>query len=124
MMTPSLDTAYDACEEITRNEARNFAYGIRLLPVPKRQAMSALYAFARRVDDIGDGPGASHDKLVALATVRDQIASLSAGSHDSDDLVLVALADAAEHYAIPLDALYELVTGCEMDCREQAYESF
>ena len=51
-----LATAYDRCEAITRREARNFFYGIRLLPAPKRAAMSALYAFARRVDDIGDGP--------------------------------------------------------------------
>ena len=49
-----LDLAYRACEEITRREAANFHYGIRLLPRDKRQAMSAVYAFARRVDDIGD----------------------------------------------------------------------
>nr|MDQ2725355.1 squalene/phytoene synthase family protein [Actinomycetota bacterium] len=47
--------AYARCEEVTRAEARNFSYGIRLLPRPKRQAMSALYAVARRIDDIGDG---------------------------------------------------------------------
>ena len=52
----ALEIAYARCEEITRAEARNFSYGIRLLPLDKRQAMSALYAFARRVDDIGDGP--------------------------------------------------------------------
>ena len=48
--------AYQRCEEITRTEARNFSYGIRLLPKAKRQAMSALYAMARRIDDVGDGP--------------------------------------------------------------------
>ena len=50
-----VDMAYGACEEITRREAANFYYGIRLLPRDKRRAMSAVYAFARRVDDIGDG---------------------------------------------------------------------
>ena len=58
-----LATAYDRCEAITRREARNFFYGIRLLPAPKRAAMSALYAFARRVDDIGDGAGTAREKL-------------------------------------------------------------
>ena len=33
--------AYARCEEITRAEAKNFSYGIRLLPEPKRNAMSA-----------------------------------------------------------------------------------
>ena len=69
-----LERAYQACEEITRLEARNFAYGIRLLPESKRRAMSALYAFARRVDDIGDGAASSTDKLIELARVREQIA--------------------------------------------------
>ena len=56
-MIPSADVerAYRSCVRITRHEAANFFYGIRLLPRPKRQAMSAVYAFARRVDDIGDG---------------------------------------------------------------------
>ncbi len=49
-----LEYAYRECEQITRREAANFYYGIRLLPRFKRQAMCANYAFARRVDDIGD----------------------------------------------------------------------
>ncbi|MDN5751579.1 MAG: squalene/phytoene synthase family protein, partial [Pseudonocardia sp.] len=51
----SVDEAYEECERITRSQAKNFSYGIRLLPAPKRRALSAVYAFARRVDDIGDG---------------------------------------------------------------------
>ena len=47
--------AYAEVERITRREARNFAYGIMVLPKPKRQAIAAVYAFARRVDDIADG---------------------------------------------------------------------
>jgi 15-cis-phytoene synthase len=55
--------AYEHCERITRSRARNFYYGIRLLPPGKRAAMCALYAMARRIDDVGDslvttpGPG-------------------------------------------------------------------
>ena len=49
------DDAYAQCEQITWEQARNFAYGIRLLPVDKRRALAAVYAFARRIDDIGDG---------------------------------------------------------------------
>jgi len=52
--------AYRRCEEITREQAANFHYGIRLLPRDKRVAMSAVYAFARRVDDIGDGDRRRH----------------------------------------------------------------
>ncbi|MCU1493048.1 MAG: hpnD [Acidimicrobiaceae bacterium] len=118
-----LAAAYARCEEITKVEAKNFAYGIRLLPTPKRQAMSALYAFARRVDDVGDGPGSAADKLVALAEIRKQVESLHA-PQPAGDAVLVALGDAVTRYPIPLGALDELVTGCEMDCRQERYETF
>ena len=50
-----VDLAYDYCQDVTRREAANFFYGIRLLPLEKRRALSAVYALARRVDDIGDG---------------------------------------------------------------------
>jgi phytoene synthase len=123
MSPPALDAAYARCEAITKAEAKNFAYGIRLLPAPKRQAMSALYAFARRVDDIGDRPGSAADKLAGLAAVREQIQSLGEIEH-RDDPVLLALGDAARRYPIPLGALDEIVTGCEMDCRHQVYETF
>src|SRR5260221_10511588 len=43
------------CEQLTRRAARNFYYGLKLLPEPKRSAMFALYAYMRLVDDIADG---------------------------------------------------------------------
>lgn len=116
--------AYQHCEEITRAEARNFSYGIRLLPHDKRDAMSALYAFARRVDDIGDGIGAAEDKLIALAKTRQEIEKIASGNPPAGDPVLIALADAIERYSMPTAALGELVTGCEMDCRQKRYETF
>src|SRR5471030_3296434 len=42
------------CEQLTRTQARNFYYGLKLLPEPKRSAMFALYAYMRLVDDIAD----------------------------------------------------------------------
>src|SRR5260221_6732976 len=42
------------CEQLTRAKARNFYYGLKLLPEPKRSAMYALYAYMRLVDDIAD----------------------------------------------------------------------
>jgi 15-cis-phytoene synthase len=117
-------SAYRRCEEITRNEARNFSYGIRLLPTQKRWAMSALYAFARRVDDIGDGAAPVEEKLASLALIRRDIVAMADGRPPAGDPVLVALSDALANYPIPISALGELVTGCEMDCRETRYATF
>jgi phytoene synthase len=119
------DAAYARCEEITTAEARNFSYGIKLLPRAKRQAMSALYALARRIDDIGDGDGPAADKLAALAGVRKDLAALAAGAPPSpDDPVLVAVADVANRFPIPISALEELVDGCEMDVHGTEYRTF
>jgi phytoene synthase len=119
-----LAAAYARCEEITRNEAKNFAYGIRLLPSDKRQAMSALYAFARRLDDIGDGDAPVAEKLVALQASRTELVTVERGTPHPADPVLVALADAAKRYPIPLAAFSELIDGCEMDCRQSSYRTF
>jgi phytoene synthase len=115
--------AYRHCEQITWSQARNFSYGIRLLPPAKRQALAAVYAFARRIDDIGDGDLPAPDKLAALAGARASLAALGAGSADGD-LVLVALRDAAGRFDIPLAAFGELIDGCEADVRGVTYQTF
>ncbi|WP_433220809.1 squalene/phytoene synthase family protein [Microtetraspora malaysiensis] len=62
--------AYQHCEQIMRRNARNFSYGLRLLPAPKRRALSAVYAFARRIDDIADGHGPAGARLARLNAAR------------------------------------------------------
>ncbi|HEX5087646.1 MAG TPA: presqualene diphosphate synthase HpnD [Nocardioides sp.] len=103
--------AYERCREITRTEAKNFFYGIRLLPPDRRDALCALYALARRIDDIGDGDLPVADKRAALEQVRKDLVALD----DSDDPVLVAVADAARRFPVPLSAFEELVEGVGMD---------
>ena len=131
-----LERAYRSCEEITKREAANFHYGIRLLPRDKRQAMSAVYAFARRVDDIGDDPGESAAKLAALAAERSTLAAVAdgaigpgpkrdgAGSDWCGDPVAIALADARARFDLPLEALELLIEGVELDVLGTRYDTF
>jgi 15-cis-phytoene synthase len=125
---PDVAAAYRHCETITRQQAKNFAYGITLLPGDKRRALSAVYAFARRIDDIGDGTLAVPEKLAALQSARSAVASLSAGTGDeatvAGDDVLVALSDAGRRFPIPLAVFGELIDGCEADVRGVSYATF
>jgi phytoene synthase len=124
-----LDGAYAACAAITRREARNFFYGIRLLPPPRRSALCAVYALARRIDDIGDGDLPLERKTAALAELREALHRMGSDrGPDADDPVVTAVADAARRYPIPLEAFDELVTGVGMDVAMDAgarrYETF
>jgi 15-cis-phytoene synthase len=119
-VTATLEEAYSICETTTRTQARNFHYGIRLLPREKRQALCALYALARRVDDIGDGTLPDDVKRRQLGELRLAIAAMA----DSSDPVLVAVRDAARRRPIPIGAFDELIDGVEMDIDGTRFETF
>ncbi|MER5884839.1 presqualene diphosphate synthase HpnD [Streptomyces sp. NPDC001941] len=122
----SVQAAYSYCEAVTGQQARNFAYGIRLLPTDKRQAMSALYAFSRRVDDIGDGTLHPEAKLERLEGTREILGRVRRGEVEDDDTdpVAVALADTARRFPVPLGGLDELIDGVLMDVRGETYETW
>jgi phytoene synthase len=126
MTTAEVDvgSAYRHCESITRHSARNFYYGIALLPHDKRRALCALYAMARRIDDIGDDLGPIPARLAALGAVRQDLDRVAAGAPLTNDPVLVALVDAARRFPIPITALMEIVEGCEMDVGGRTYNTF
>ena len=122
--------AYRSCEAVTREQAGNFFYGIRLLPAERRRAMCAIYAFARRVDDIGDGALDRDEKLARLDAQERSLEALGAdaaaptGAAGADDPVVLALADARARFAFPASALSELIEGVRMDVHGATYDSF
>ena len=113
------DEAYAETDRITRATARNFAWGIRVLPGPKRRAIAALYAFARHVDDLADRSEPARMELEGWRAAAEALPESRDG-----DAILVALADAMERYSIPKQALVDLVDGALMDCDRSRYGSW
>jgi phytoene synthase len=111
--------AYAEVERLTRRRARNFAYGIMVLPRDKRRAIAAVYAFARRVDDIADGELAPEKKRAVLQQLH---AALEGPPRD--DAMLIALADARTRFPIPAQSLHDLVDGGLQDLDQSRYASF
>jgi 15-cis-phytoene synthase len=116
------EAAYAEVLRLTRREARNFAWGVMVLPRPKRHAVAALYAFARRVDDIADSPLEPSERRARLEECRAAVESLPVSPNG--DAVLVALADTMSRYPIPKSALLDLVDGGLMDVDKTRYANW
>lgn len=114
----SVQEAYAEVGRITRREAKNFAYGIMVLPKAKRQAIAAIYAFARTVDDVADGELPLEEKQIGLEELR---AALDA---DGADPVFVALRDARQRFDIPRAPLEALIDGGLQDLEQATYADF
>ena len=113
-----IKVAYSVCRGITRSAARNFYYAFMVLPKAKRQALSAIYAFMRRCDDIADDeslPVAERRRL--LGAWLDAVHRAQAG-HATDDPVLLALTAAQRRFYIPDVLLDQLAHGTAMDLED------
>ena len=86
---------------------------MRRLPAERRRAMYAIYAFCREVDDITDEPGATEDKLRALAGWREEISRLYAGQPQWP--TSRALLEAVERYELPQEEFLSVIDGMEID---------
>jgi phytoene synthase len=114
----NVDAAYAEVERVTRARAKNFAYGIMVLPRDKRRAIAAIYAFAREVDDVADGGLPPDEKRQRLQALR---ATLDAPPVDA---MSTALCDARMRYEIPHAPLSALVDGGLQDLEQATYATF
>ena len=113
--SPQLAMAYSVCRGITRSAAKNFYYAFLVLPPRKREALSAVYAFMRRCDDIADDPNLSlPERRQKLDAWLDSLHRAQQGE-PTDDPILLALTDTQRRYRIPAGLLDELALGTAMD---------
>ncbi len=111
----TLKTAYAVCRGIARREAKNFYYAFVALPLPKRNAICAIYAFMRKADDLADDESVSvGERRVRLEAWLGEWRKASAGA-ETPDPVFVAVRDATRRFRISLTLLDELVAGVTMD---------
>ena len=119
-MTPTassneLARAYAACRTIAKREAKNFYYAFVALPLERRNAICAIYAFMRQADDLADDESLPREerrlRLHAWLAAWRQAAAGGATA----DPVFLAVRDATARFAIPLQLLDELVDGVAMD---------
>ncbi len=111
-------------QAITRKSASNLALAFVLLPKPKRDAMSALYAFCREVDDVADEDSvAVAQRRVGLNAWRTDIRRACDGGQPEFP-VNQEFQPFIRHYQLRFELFNELIQGCEMDLDTQRYETY
>lgn len=98
---------------VVRRSGTSFAAGMRILPRPRREAMYAIYAFAREIDDIADEGGSYEARMAGLAAWRGEIARIFAGAPET--AIGVALLPAIRAYDLDRHEFEMLIEGMEMD---------
>ncbi len=119
----SLLAAYAECESLTAVHSRSFHMASGLLPLEKRRAVRALYAFCRVTDDIVDNNPADNPSM-AVTELHKWRTHAFATEPPADDPVAVAWADARLRYRVPLRYAEQLVEGVARDLTQTRYESF
>jgi squalene synthase HpnC len=139
-LSKTIAQSYEECHRLARASQSNFYYAFFLLPKPKRDAMAALYAFMRLVDDVADEGAGLAVKQRGLAkwraaldqyiTGQDQVFDGNAAmaspapSLSGASEVLPALVDTMQRYKMPARYLHDLISGAEMDLTVQTYPTF
>jgi len=135
-----ISESYEACHHIARAAHSNFYYAFFLLPKPKRDALAALYAFMRLVDDVADenqGLLAKQRGLAKWRAALDEavtghlqvfdgtaVVPLPSEASYGEAEVLPALVDTMQRYKMPARYLHDLISGAEMDLTVQNYPTF
>jgi 15-cis-phytoene synthase len=117
----ALEADYIRCAEVTRRAASNFYYAFMLLPLERRRALHAVYAFCRFVDDIADDDSV-REPAAMLARWREELDKVYAGTATRP--VSRALADNVHRFNIPRRYFEEVIDGVEMDLTRRRYASF
>ena len=116
-MTPD-----EYCEKKAAQSGSSFYYSFRLLPRPRRTAITALYAYCREVDDVVDEVSDPNVARVKLAWWRTEIDAIFSGTPQHP--VAVALVKAVERYGLTRTNLQTVIDGMQMDLEKVRYVDF
>lgn len=115
-------TPQEYCQNKAAQSGSSFYYSFLILPKDKRDAITALYAFCREVDDIVDSRGEDHIKHTKLAWWREEVGRLFKGTPQHP--ISRAIAQHLEHYNLSEEYFLEILDGMAMDMDVTRYASF
>ena len=117
-----LHLAYQACEAIARRHYENFPVASWFLSHDRRQALAAIYAFARIADDVADAERPTADRLERLDQIEADLHRAIEGY--PPDPILLALADALDRHQLPAEPLFDLLEAFRADARDAVFPTW
>ena len=117
----TIRAAYAECRKLARRHYENFPTASLLVPRDRRDALAAIYAFARYADDVADEPGVE-GRLEKLAAWRAKLIECYAGK--ADHSVFIALGDAAERFQLSPLHFENLLRAFEQDVTVNRHKDF
>lgn len=128
-MADAVRTSMEHCHRVARR-ARNFYYGMKLTPEPKRSALYAIYAIMRACDDLADDVAESEDPRLGrnrIEAFRRQMVEVLAGGEGAalpDDPMWPAFVYVMRRYPIDLAYLHAMLDGQVADLFKKNYSTF
>ena len=113
---------YARCGALTKAHSKTFYFASLFLGVEKRRAIWAVYAFCRTADDIVDRDAPAGERLRALDRWREQL--LAAYDGQASDPLMIAFAETAHRFAIPMQPALELLLGAQRDVTVRRYATY
>ncbi|MBX7200283.1 MAG: squalene/phytoene synthase family protein, partial [Rhodospirillaceae bacterium] len=119
MSAPAISSPATSDADLIRAKVQaagsSFYWAMRFLPQAKREALFAIYAFCREVDDIADGDATRPEKIVALDAWRQKVEALYQGK--ASDAISRALTQAVATHGLRKKDFIAVIQGMEMDAR-------
>jgi phytoene synthase len=134
--TPALQASFGYCHQITRDRAKNFYYGLKLTPEPRRSAGYAIYAFMRACDDLVDDPVDDKGNPITLTPSQglSRVEDFRAGmlrvldSNDEstwpDGKFWLGFKFAVTTYGLDRPLLHQMLDGMAADLDKTRYDTF
>ena len=119
--TSDLEAAYAACRRLVRRHYENFPVASLLVPRDKRDALAAIYAFARSADDFADEAGVE-GRLEKLADWRRRLNACVEG--EADHPTFLALGDTIQKHRLSASNLDNLIRAFEIDVTVNRHQNF
>lgn len=115
-------TPQQYCKDKTKKSGSSFTVSFIFLPKPKREAMTALYAFCREVDDVVDECTDYNVAQTKINWWKTEIENLYADKPQHP--VSFALQPVIKDFSLAKEHFLEIIDGMEMDLKFNRYEDF